>query len=150
MDIQTSKKYIRAFDERTSLYEAYARHFGLVGKSLYILMWLYYTKGGITQKKIVQKTHSSKQVVHATIKNWREKGYIVARENPKDKRNKLLRLSPAGRQFASEILDPLEAMEVEALESFSQEEREQLIQLTQRYTQQLKILMQENERKIDD
>ena len=41
-------------------------------------------------------------------------------------------------------------MEVEALKSFSQEEREQLIQLTQRYTQQLKILMQENERKIDD
>ena len=150
MDIQTSKKYIRAFDEQTSLYEAYARHCGLVGKSLYILIWLYYTKGGITQKKIVQKTYSSKQVVHATIKNWREKDYIVTCENAKDKRNKLLRLSPAGRQFASEILDPLEAMEVEALKSFSQEEREQLIQLTQRYTQQLKILMQENERKIDD
>ena len=71
-------------------------------------------------------------------------------ENPKDKRNKLLRLSPAGRQFASEILEPLEAMEVIALSSFSKEEREQFIQLTQRYTNQLKKLMQENERKTDD
>lgn len=150
MDIQTSKKYIRAFDEQTSLYEAYARHCGLVGKSLYILIWLYYTKGGITQKKIVQKTYSSKQVVHATIKNWREKDYIVTCENPKDKRNKLLGLSPEGRQFASEILDPLEEMEVIALSSFSKEEREQFIQLTQRYTHQLKKLMQENERKTDD
>lgn len=150
MDIQISKKYIRAFDEQPSLYEAYARHCGLVGKSLYILMWLYYTKGGITQKKIVQKTYSSKQVVHATINNWREKGYIVTRENPKDKRNKLLGLSPEGKQFASKILDPLEEMEVMALSSFSKEERAQFIQLTQRYTQQLKKLMQENERKTDD
>lgn len=150
MEIKTSKKYLRAFDEQNSLYEAYARQNGLVGKSLYILIWLYYTKGGITQKRIVEKTHSSKQVVFATIKGWRAKGYISTCENPKDRRNKLLTLSPDGQAFAAKILDPLERIEVQALASLSESEREILIDLTKRYTQELKKMMQVGENKVDD
>lgn len=138
MDKKESKRYIRIFDEQNYLYEEYARKNGLVSKSLYILMWLYYNPQGITQKKIVEKTYSSKQVVHATIKNWRTKGYISECEQATDRRNKLLTLTTAGQKYASTILDPLEQMEIKALSTLSPDEQQQLIQLTRKYTKKLK------------
>lgn len=139
MNKNESKRYIRIFDEQNSLYEEYARKNGLVSKSLYILMWLYYNPQGITQKKIVEKTYSSKQVVHSTIKNWRAKGYIDVYAKVTDRRNKLLTLTSAGEKYASEILDPLEQIEIKSLSVLSPDEQRQLIILTQKYTKQLKI-----------
>ncbi|HFI0638860.1 TPA: MarR family winged helix-turn-helix transcriptional regulator [Streptococcus suis] len=136
-----SKAYARIFDQQVGLYEGYARRHGLNGKCLSILMWVYYNPGGVTQNWVSKKTYSSKQVVNATIKKFQEKGLVFLEENPADKRHKKVKLTEAGKQFASQILDPLEEAEKTALSQLSLEDQERLLELTERYSQGLTELL---------
>ncbi|NQN54325.1 MarR family transcriptional regulator [Streptococcus suis] len=138
---QRSKILAQIFYNQDSLYEDYARRHGLNGKSLSILMFIYYMSRGVTQNWIGKKTHSSKQVVNATIKKFLDKGYVFFEENPADKRHKKVKLTEAGKQFASQILDPLEEAEKTALSQLSLEDQERLLELTERYSQALTELL---------
>ncbi|HEL2027272.1 TPA: winged helix-turn-helix transcriptional regulator [Streptococcus suis] len=134
---QRSKILARIFYNQDGLYEDYARRHRLNGKSLSILMFIYYISRGVTQNWISKKTYSSKQVVNATIKKFLDKGYVFFEENPADKRHKKVKLTEAGRVYASRILDPLEEAEKTALSQFSLEKQEQLLDLFGRYGQAL-------------
>lgn len=134
---QRSKILARIFYNQDGLYEDYARRQGLNGKSLSILMFIYYMSRGVTQNWISKKTYSSKQVVNATIKKFLDKGYIFFEENPADKRHKKVKLTEAGCVYAGQVLDPLEEAEKTALSQFSLEEQEQLLDLFGRYGQAL-------------
>ncbi|MFI3124428.1 MarR family winged helix-turn-helix transcriptional regulator [Streptococcus suis] len=136
-----SKAYTRIFDQQVGLYEGYARRQGLNGKCLSILMWIYYNPEGVTQNWVSKKTYSSKQVVNATIKKFLEKGFVYLEENPVDKRHKKVKLTETGKQFASQILDPLEEAEKTALTQLSLEDQERLLELTERYSQALTELL---------
>lgn len=81
--LKNSSMFSRKKDENNSLYEYYARKNGLQGKSLLILSCLYYTRDGITQNTICEKTYSTKQVVSAAIKTFKNKGYIILRRKKK-------------------------------------------------------------------
>ncbi|HEM5490938.1 winged helix-turn-helix transcriptional regulator [Streptococcus suis] len=134
---QRSKILARIFYNQDGLYEDYARRQGLNGKSLSILMFIYYISRGVTQNWISKKTYSSKQVVNATIKKFLDKGYVFFEENPADKRHKKVKLTEAGRVYAGQVLAPLEEAEKTALSQFSLEEQEQLLDLFGRYGQVL-------------
>lgn len=134
---QRSKILAQIFYNQDGLYEDYARRHRLNGKSLSILMFIYYISRGVTQNWIGKKTYSSKQVVNATIKKFLDKGYVFFEENPADKRHKKVKLTEEGRVYASRILDPLEEAEKTALSQFSLEEQEQLLDLFGRYGQAL-------------
>lgn len=138
---QRSKDLARIFDQQVGLYEGYARRHGLNGKCLSILMWVYYNPRGVTQNWVSKKTYSSKQVVSATIKKFQEKGLVFLEKNPADKRHKKVKLTEAGKQFVSQILDPLEEAEKTALSQLSLEDQERLLELTERYSQGLTELL---------
>lgn len=133
--------YVRSMDEQYSLYEWFARQYGLTHKSMQILFWVLnypeVTGSLVTQKLLAEKTYSSKQVVHATIKTWQKKGYVSLLENPEDKRHKLIQLTDEGEAFASRIYQQLTAMEERASQVLLLDEQAILTQLTQRYNQAL-------------
>ncbi|HEM3636293.1 TPA: winged helix-turn-helix transcriptional regulator [Streptococcus suis] len=140
-----SKALARIFYNQEGLYEGYDRRHGLNAKCLSILMWVYYNPGGVTQNWVSKKTYSSKQVVNATIKKFQEKGLVFLEENLADKRHKKVKLTEVGKQFASQILDPLEETEKTALSQLSLEDQERLIELTERYSQALTELLKGDE-----
>ncbi|EHJ52628.1 MarR family winged helix-turn-helix transcriptional regulator [Streptococcus macacae] len=137
-----TKQYLHIFDQQMSLYEHYARKNSLKSKALFILLWLYYSPQGITQKQIVAKTYSTKQVVSAALKNWKRQGYICFLINQKDRREKKIMLSQQGKKYAETIIQPLEKIEEEALNTLSAKEQKGIIQLTERYYQALSAQMQ--------
>ena len=127
--IENAKMFTRRKDENNSLYECYARRNGLQGKSLLILMWLYYNPNGIIQNKICEHTYSTKQVVNATIKSFEKKGYIFFEENIEDRRAKKVKLTQEGRAYAAKILEPLEKVEVKAMSKLTEEQQKQFTEL---------------------
>lgn len=129
-----TKEYSRIRDKQLSIFENYARQHGLQSKSMLILMWIYYNPHGITQNHIVQGTYSTKQVVNATIKAFKEKGYLFFDENSPDRRSKVIRLTEMGHAFAAAILDPLEQAEHMAMNKLTLEEQAQLLHLSNKYT----------------
>ena len=126
--LKNSSMFSRKKDENNSLYEYYARKNGLQGKSLLILTCLYYTRDGITQNIIREKTYSTKQVVSAAIKTFKKKGYIYFEEKEKDRREKIVKLTKEGYLYASKILDPLEKAEINAIGKLSSEQQKVLIE----------------------
>ena len=121
--IFSRKKY-----ENNSLYEYYARKNGLQGKSLLILSCLYYTKNEITQNTICEKTYSTKQVVSAAIKTFKNKGYIYFEEKEKDRREKIVKLTEEGYLYASKILNPFREAEEKAISKLSSEQQKLFIE----------------------
>ena len=126
--LKNSSMFSRKKYENNSLYEYYARKNGLQGKSLLILTCLYYTKNGITQNIICEKTYSTKQVVSAAIKTFKKKGYIYFEEQEKDRREKIVKLTKEGYFYASKILDPLEEAEIKAIAKLSSEQQKLFIE----------------------
>ena len=126
--LKYSSMFSRKKYENNSLYEYYARKNGLQGKSLLILSCLYYTKNGITQNTICEKTYSTKQVVSAAIKTFKKKGYIFFEEKEKDRREKIVKLTEEGYLYASKILDPLEKAEINAISKLSSEQQKVFIE----------------------
>lgn len=123
-----SNLFSRKKDENNSLYEYYARKNGLQGKSLLILSCLYYTRDGITQNIICEKTYSTKQVVSAAIKTFKKKGYIYFEGKEKDRREKIVKLTKEGYLYALKILDPLEKAEINAISKLSSEQQKLFIE----------------------
>lgn len=126
--LKNSSMFSRKKDENNSLYEYYARKNGLQGKSLLILSCLYYTRDGITQNTICEKTYSTKQVVSTAIKTFKNKGYIYFEEKEKDRREKIVKLTEEGYLYASKILDPLEKAEINAIGKLSSEQQKVFIE----------------------
>ena len=126
--LKYSSMFSRKKYENNSLYEYYARKNGLQGKSLLILSCLYYTKNEITQNTICEKTYSTKQVVNAAIKTFKNKGYIYFEEKEKDRREKIVKLTEEGYLYASKILDPLEKAEINAIGKLSSEQQKVFIE----------------------
>ena len=112
---------------------------GLKGKSLLILTCLYYTKNGITQNTICEKTYSTKQVVNAAIKTFRNKGYIYFEEQEKDRREKIVKLTEEGYLYASKILDPLREAEEKAISKLSSEQQKLFIEYYAIFNDNMKI-----------
>lgn len=137
-----SKKIVRILDQQKSIYENYAKENGLQGRSLQLLLWIYYNQKGVSQSYLVEKTLLSKQVVNATIQVWQKKGYIELVSTENDKRQKLVKLTEKGNQNSKKILDPLETVEVRALSTLSYEERQLFQTLFSKYTQALKKEME--------
>ncbi|MCR4257130.1 MarR family transcriptional regulator [Streptococcus uberis] len=137
-----SKKIVRILDQQKSIYENYAKENGLQGRSLQLLLWIYYNQKGVSQSYLVEKTLLSKQVVNATIQVWQKKGYIELVSTENDKRQKLVKLTEKGNQISKKILDPLETVEARALSTLSNEERQLFQTLFSKYTQALKKEME--------
>lgn len=132
--LPATKEYSRIRDNQMSIFENYARKNGMQSKALTILMWIYYNPNGITQQRITRKTYSTKQVVNATIKNFKDKGYIFFEENPEDKRTKVIKLTEDGRTYVASILDALEAAENAAMKELTAEEQDVLLRAGEKFT----------------
>ncbi len=141
------KTYVRMMYEQAVLYERFARKYDLHRNSLQILLWiLNYPKDTgryIMQQQLGEKTCSSKQVIHSTIKKWQQRGWVELLESPEDRRCKRVKLTELGLRVAEEIDQQLHTMEKNALESLTTEEQEALLQLTAKYNDLLKKEMEE-------
>ena len=109
------------------------------GKSLLILTCLYYTRDGITQNTICEKIYSTKQVVSAAIKTFKNKGYIYFEEKEKDRREKIVKLTEEGYLYASKILDTLEKAVIKVIGELSSEQQKLFIEYYMIFNDNMKI-----------
>lgn len=134
--------YCKFRDEQYSLYDEYAKSQGLFMKTLLVLNVLYYSKEGITQKEICQRTFNSKQTVSLIIKNLLQDKYITIIEDLNDKRNKIIKMTEEGKNYAKIPIAHITWAEDTAMSMLTDEEQEQLIELSRKFTKNLVDLMQ--------
>lgn len=148
-DKKNAYLYCKFRDEQFALYDAYAKKNGLMMNTLLVLNVLYYAKGGMTQKDICERTFNSKQTVSIIIKKLLQSNYIFVEDDPKDKRNKLILLTESGKEYAKKPVVHITQAEDRAMAMFTEEEQEQLIALSRKFTKNLTNLIYESEDKDD-
>ena len=140
--LDNAKMYARLREEQFSLFESYARKRGMNSKSLLVFMWIYYSPVSLTQEEIAKRTHSTKQVIQAIIKTYKEKGVLELLPSREDRRKKLVALTKNGRDFSRRLLQPLAEYEQEAMAALTREQQEALLEGTRLFSEKLNELMQ--------
>ena len=133
----TDKAFMDLWQAVDRLYGDYARSKGLTFMSFNVLDIICHNEGTCTQKRICEETQYPKQSVNLIIRGFLEKGYVELKELPADRRNKLIRLTPAGLAWAEEILGPVRSAERAADAELTSAEWGSVLRLLERYAARL-------------
>ena len=140
-DKKNSYLYCKFRDEQFALYDEYAKRHGMMMKTLLVVNALFYAKDGMTQAEICKRTFQSKQTVNSIIKNLWTDRYVIITEVPEDRRNKIVRMTEAGRAYCEKVVRHITWAEDTAMSMFTPEEQKQLIDLSRTFTKNLAMLV---------
>ncbi len=96
-----------------------------------ILMELKRTKR-MTQKEIADRLHVDKTTISREVRKLMKNGYIVAIRDERDKRKKIISLSPEGKKIIPVIKKVLEEWKEILLHDFSPSERDAIFRALNR------------------
>lgn len=144
-DKKNAYLYCKFRDMQFAFYDEFAKKNGMLMKTFLVLNVLYYAKDGMMQKEICDKTFQSKQTVNLIIKSLVKDGYATLEINKENKRNKIVKLTDKGRDYAKKPVTHITWAEDTAMSMFTREEQEQLINLSRIYTKNLEKLLKREE-----
>lgn len=140
-DKKNAYLYCKFRDEQLALYDEYAKRHGMLMKTLLVVNVLFYARDGMTQTEICKRTFQSKQTVNLIIKNLLSDRYVTVAEAPGNKRNKIVRMTEAGKAYCEKVVRHITWAEDTAMSMFSAEEQKQFIDLSRTFTKNLKVLI---------
>lgn len=121
----------------SDFYSEYAASVGLTFAAFKVLGIIYKRKT-CTQKDIIQLTYLPKQTVNAIINNFTKQGIIEEPfEDENDKRNKLIKFSKKGEEYAENIIEKVRNATFRALDNIGEEKRNALIESITMFRQNL-------------
>lgn len=132
-------QYCRLRDVQFAAYELYARNYNLTAKELFVLDIIWFTADGCLQSEICERLSATKQTISAIIKKFWKLGYISLTESETDRRNKIIRFTDAGKEYAAKIIPPAANAEIDAMAELdmSGEDIAELVRLTTLFSNQM-------------
>lgn len=140
-DRKNAYLYCKFRDAQFALYDEYAKQNGMLMNTLLVVNVLFYAAEGLTQRDICERTLQSKQTVNLIIRNLLKESYVTVEERKENKREKLVRMTGAGRAYCEKVVRHITWAEDTAMSMFSPEEQRQLIDLSRTFTQNLTQLI---------
>ena len=119
-------QYYDAWLQYNNVYEEWAKAHGLSVNCLLVLCAIYDSGNGCTQKKISGQWLIPKQTINMVFKDFERKGFVKLFPLPEDKRNKVIRFTKAGKEYADTIISELRKAELFAVEEIGIERMKQL------------------------
>lgn len=133
--------YCKFRDEQFSLYDEYAKRHGMMMKTLLVVNVLFYAQDGMTPTEICRRTFQSKQTVSLIVKNLLAQNYVAVAESPENRRNKIVRMTEAGRAWCGKVVRHITQAEDTAMSMFTPEEQRLLVGLSRTFTKNLTALI---------
>ena len=132
----------RLYKQMDECYHAYARSQGLSDAALWLLYCLN-ESGPCTQRELCAAWSYPPQTINSALKNLEQAGYLRLESAPDNRKNKEIRVTPAGEELLRRTADPVFAVEERAFRRLTEEEREAILRLGRR---NLDLLREEAER----
>ena len=130
-------EYCRLRDRQHAVYANCAKASELTVNELFVLDILWFAKDDITQTEIIERLSANKQTISAVITRFLKNGYITLAAKDSDRRNKVIRFTEKGIEYAREIIPPAADAENLAMADLSEEEMNELVRLTIRFTENM-------------
>ncbi len=134
---EISKKLLEVHREIHGFYNEYAKSVGLTLAGLQVLLILWDEKE-CSQNKIVQKSFVPKQTVNAIIQKLTKEEIIELSVEDSDKRNKIIKFTEKGKEYAAPIVSKVQNIEYCALDALGTEKQENLLEIITTYKNNLK------------
>lgn len=131
-------KYCRFRDIQFAAYEMHARKHNLTAKELFVLDIIWFAPDGCMQSEICDRLSATKQTVSMIIKKFWKLGYLSLTESTTDRRNKIVRFTEAGKEYAKKIIPPAAKAEIDAMAKMSGDDIKELIRLTEIFSEHMK------------
>lgn len=119
--------YYQSWFKINEIYHAWSRKHGIQDTTLFVLYVINESSTYCTQNNICNKLSLPKQTVSLILSELEKKGYILRESNPKDRRNKVVRFTETGEQYANDLLNKLKDSEIEAFSTMSQKQRSDMV-----------------------
>ncbi|WP_446897064.1 MarR family winged helix-turn-helix transcriptional regulator [Clostridium sp. LBM24168] len=120
--------YYQSWFKINDIYRVWARKHEIQDTSLFVLYVINKASPHCTQNEIRDKLSLPKQTVSLILSGFEKKGYILRELNSKDRRNKIIKFTEKGSQYASCILEKLKSAEIEAFSNISKQQRKSMIE----------------------
>ncbi|AIL32585.1 MarR family winged helix-turn-helix transcriptional regulator [Basilea psittacipulmonis] len=101
----------------------------------------------VTQKQISEEWSLPKQTVFNICQDYKQKGWILFQESPKDKREKILQLTDLGNQQAMPVLYATQAVSQQVFQRFGSQKTQQLFALLQEFSESYTQVLSQIEHK---
>lgn len=134
---QLVNAYCRLRDRQHAVYSRCAKQHDLTTNELFVLDILWFAPEGCTQTEICERLSANKQTIAAIITRFWKKGYLTMEEVAEDRRNKRLRFTEAGKQYAEKIIPPAAEAENLAMAELGLEKLTELVDLTTKLTESM-------------
>lgn len=137
------RKYVNEYchlrDIQYAAYTQCARKHNLTTNELFVLDIIWFTPDGCLQSYICERMSATKQTISAIIKKFLKLGYVTLTEDGKDRRNKIIRFTPAGYEYAGIIIPPAAKAENDAMAELAKKENiVELVRLTTLFSDLMK------------
>lgn len=128
------KRLWELFNSVDRMYNDYAKSVKLSYTELAVLDVIYSHAEGCTQKQICDELFVSKQNVNPIVGSLSDKGYVMLKEMPGDRRMKLIELTDKGIVYAESTVKPTWDAFGEALRGMEESDRTEFMRLMSVYT----------------
>lgn len=127
----------QAHKKMNVLYHDYAKSIGLSDAAFWLLYSVYEHGKPCTQKDLCQTWFYAPQTINSAIKAMEKQGYISLELFPDNRKNKRIVFTEKGEAFVKEKITPLVQAEERSIQRLEEQEREQLLAITQKHIQLL-------------
>lgn len=131
------------YKEMDEIYHQYARDHGISDTALWLLYSLDTGDGPYTQREICAEWHYPPQTLNSALKTLEKKGLVALEPVYGNQKNKQVILTKQGQAVASQVIRPLIHAERQSFQALSEDEKETLLALTQKYVELLRSKIQE-------
>ena len=142
MDREKVRAYVNQYcalrDVQYAAYTSYARKYGLTTNELFVLDIIWFSSDGCLQSEISERMSATKQTISAIIKKFWKLGYVSLTESENDRRNKIVRFTDAGLEYAEGIVLPAARAEINAMADMADEDIVELLRLTTVFSENMK------------
>ena len=107
--------------ESNAIYEDWAKQQGLSNNVVMVMESIYSNRENCTPSRISHKWFIPKQTVNTILRDFEKKEYITLLQHPKDKRNKIIRLTKKGEEIMGNIVLKLKKLEFYTLSQMGKE-----------------------------
>ena len=90
--------------ESIAIYEDWAKQQGLSNNVVMVMESIYSNRENCTPSSISHKWFIPKQTVNTILRDFEKKEYITLLQHPKEKRNKIIRLTKKGEEVMGNIV----------------------------------------------
>lgn len=134
---EISRKLYEVRREIHGFYSEYAKSVGLTLAGLEVLLIIWEEKE-CRQNTIVHKSFVPKQTVNTIIQKLIKEEIIELCIENSDKRNKIIKLTQKGKQYAEPIVTEVKNIEYSALDALGTEKQECLLEIITMYKKNLR------------